>query len=222
MYDYDFRKLYNKFDKFRNPNEIIDKSFDYFTFEEYTKFIEQEKELKYIVAFDLLYYCGLRRGELLGLTWEYIDLNKKELHVRNNLVEDRFEGGYKISTPKTKDSVRTIPLTEFLTENLTQLKEEAKKNKNFNNKWFVVGNEKYLSSTTLYSRKNKNCKLADLKQIRIHDFRHSCASLLISSHANVTIVAKYLGHSDIEETLNTYAHFFKSDMDQIINILNEL
>lgn len=120
------------------------------------------------------------------------------MHVRNNLVEDRFEGGYKISTPKTKDSVRTIPLTDFLTENLKLLKEEAKKNKNFNNKWYVVGKEKYLAVTTLYSRKNKNCKLADLKQIRIHDFRHSCASLLISSHANVTIVAKYLGHSDIE------------------------
>ncbi len=58
--------------------------------------------------------------------------------------------------------------------------------------------------------------------IRLHDFRHSCASLLINSGANVTIVAKYLGHAKIDETLNTYSHIFDNKMDEIVDTINKL
>ena len=63
---------------------------------------------------------------------------------------------------------------------------------------------------------------AGVKKIRIHDFRHSSASLLINSGANVTVVAKYLGHSEIEETLNTYSHMFPHALDDVINIINNV
>lgn len=59
-------------------------------------------------------------------------------------------------------------------------------------------------------------------QIRIHDFRHSCASLLINNGANVTVVAKYLGHTKIEETLNTYTHMFSVALDSVVNIIDSL
>ena len=62
----------------------------------------------------------------------------------------------------------------------------------------------------------------EVKQIRIHDFRHSCASLLINNGANIMIVAKYLGHAKIDETLNTYSHLFKNKMDDIVNLMNKL
>ena len=221
-YDYDFRNLYNKFDKFREPNAIIEDNMNYYTYDEFKKFISVEKNLKYKVAFEILYYCGLRRGELLALTWKHINFDLKELNVIQNLVENRIDGGYLITSPKTRTSIRTIPLTDNLIENLKKLKIEESKNVNFNNNWFVVGNEKYLPITNLMARKNNNCKLAGLKQIRIHDFRHSCASLLISKNSNVALVAKYLGHSKIEETLNTYTHFFKSDLDRVIETLNKL
>ena len=71
-------------------------------------------------------------------------------------------------------------------------------------------------------RKNKDCKLAEVKQIRIHDFRHSCASLLINSGATINVVAKYLGHTKIDETLNTYSHLFKNQLNEIINIIDKL
>mgnify|MGYP003297148462 CR=1 FL=1 len=58
-----------------------------------------------------------------------------------------------------------------------------------------------------------------VKGIRVHDFRHSCASLLIDSGANITLVAKYLGHSKIDETLNTYSHMYQNRLDTIINII---
>ena len=73
----------------------------------------------------------------------------------------------------------------------------------------------YCSSNTLTNHKNINCKLANVKQIRLHDFRHLCASLLINNGANVTLVAKYLGHTKIEETLNTYSHMFCTALDSV-------
>ena len=73
-----------------------------------------------------------------------------------------------------------------------------------------------------FEEKNKNCKLAGVKQIRIHDFRHSCASLLINSGATINVVAKYLGHTKIDETLNTYSHLFRNQMNEIINIIDNL
>ena len=221
-YGYDFRDLYNKFDKFRDPNAIIDESINYYTYDEFKKFISVENDLKYKVAFEILYFCGLRRGELLALTWKHIDFDTNELSVKQNLVENRLEGGYLITSPKTRSSIRTIPLFSKFVEHLRELKELDSKNPNFNNDWFVVGNDRHLPITNLVNRKNNNCKLAGLKQIRIHDFRHSCASLLISKNSNVAVVAKYLGHSKIEETLNTYTHFFQSDLDKVVEILNKI
>ena len=61
--------------------------------------------------------------------------------------------------------------------------------------------------------------MARVKDIRIHDFRHSYASLLIDSGANITLVAKYLGHSKIDETLNTYSHMYQNRLDTIVNII---
>ena len=79
-----------------------------------------------------------------------------------------------------------------------------------------------ISSNALADRKNANCEKAGVKQIRPHDFRHSCASLLINKGANIQVVAKYLGHTKIEETLKTYSHLFISTLDEIINVIDTL
>ena len=83
----------------------------------------------------------------------------------------------------------------------------------------MFGNIDPLAATTLLDRKTKNDFMARVKDIRIHDFRHSCASLLIDSGANITLVAKYLGHSKIDETLNTYSHMYQNRLDTIVNII---
>ena len=79
-----------------------------------------------------------------------------------------------------------------------------------------------ITNSRLRDRKNQLCQKANLKQIRIHDFRHSCASLLINNGANITMVAKYLGHTKIDETLNTYSHMFKNKLNDIVNTINKL
>lgn len=87
----------------------------------------------------------------------------------------------------------------------------------FNNNWYVFGSYELLGKSRLRERKNKN-----FKQVRIHDFRHSCASLLINNGANITMVARYLGHTKIDETLNTYSHMFKNKLDDIVGTINRL
>lgn len=82
-----------------------------------------------------------------------------------------------------------------------------------------VGEYDNLSNNNIYKIRGNVVLIEDIK---IHDFRHSCASLLINNGANVTMVAKYLGHSKIDETLNTYSHVFQNKLDDIVNTLDNL
>ena len=79
-----------------------------------------------------------------------------------------------------------------------------------------------LHPDVLRRKKNDNAKKAGVKQIRIHDFRHSWASLLINNGANVTMAAKYLVHAKIEETINTYFNIFQNKLDDVVNTINNL
>lgn len=88
--------------------------------------------------------------------------------------------------------------------------------------FFFVFDAKPIADSNIYLRRTKLATLASLKVIRIHDFRHLCASLLINNGANVTLVAKYLGHTKIEETLNTYSHMFSTALDSVVSVIDSL
>ena len=223
MYGFNFRKFYNKITKFSNPNEIK-KEMEFYTLEEFKKFISNEDDIKFKCLYETLYYCGLRKGEARALTWNDIDFDNKELRVNKNVVQIEGENSnkYMITTPKTKSSIRTLPIPETLLNDLKTLLESEKQVYGFKKNWFIFGNDSPITNWQVRSRKNQLCKLAELKQIRIHDFRHSCASLLINNGANITIVAKYLGHTKIDETLNTYSHMFKNKLNDIVNTINSL
>lgn len=115
-------------------------------------------------------------------------------------------------------NIRTLKMPEILVNSL----KKAKQLNGFNENYFVSGDAFPISSNALADRKNTNCEKAGVKQIRLHDFRHSCASLLINKGANIQVVAKYLGHTKIEEALKTYSHLFISTLDEIINVIDTL
>ena len=95
--------------------------------------------------------------------------------------------------PKTKKSNRVLPLTKILLDDLKTLKESDKEILfGFNGKFFVVGDIAPTSNNRFSDCKNKNCEKALVKQIRLHDFRHSCASLLIYKGASINMVSKFL------------------------------
>lgn len=87
---------------------------------------------------------------------------------------------------------------------------------------FVFGLMQPFKETTIHKYKNKYCDLANLKRIRVHDFRHSCASFLINQGASISLVSKYLGHANISITLNIYTHLYKNELDDITNKINNL
>jgi integrase len=92
----------------------------------------------------------------------------------------------------------------------------------FNDSYFVIGDIAPQISSTITARKNRNCEIAGVKQIRIHDFRHSYAFLLIYKGANIITVSKFLGHTKIEETLNTYSHMFSTALDYVVSVIDSL
>lgn len=113
-------------------------------------------------------------------------------------------------------------MSKILVNSLKKAKLEVKQLNGFNENYFVTGDAFPISSNHLAVRKNTNCEKAGVKQIRLHDFRHSSASLLINKGANIQVVAKYLGYTKIEETLKTYSHLFIRTLDKIINVMNDL
>lgn len=221
-YDFNLNKVYNKITKF-NDASYMPKEMMYFTYDQWKQFISVDTNLQSKVMFEILYYCGLRKGELRGLTWCDIDFINKNLSVKKQIAgRCGSVKQFQFSTPKTKSSIRTQPLNKLLLNDLKLLKKQKSKEHEFNDNYFVIGDAFPVGSNTITSRKNHNCKLAGVPQIRIHDFKHSCASLLINNGANVTIVAKYLGHTKIEETLNTYTHLFNSALNEVVSIIDSL
>ena len=223
QYGYDFRRFYTKITNFVNPNEIK-KEMDYYTLDEFKQFISAEDDLKFRCFFEVLYFCGLRRGEARALQWNDIDFVDEELRVNKNCITIGSESSdnYQLTSPKTQSSNRLIPIPSTLIEDLKKSQQEDKRRYGFKNTWFVFGTDVPLKNSKLRLRKNLIAEKAGLRQIKIHDFRHSCASLLINNGANITMVAKYLGHTKIDETLNTYSHMYKSKLNDIVGTINQL
>lgn len=198
------------------------KEMDFFTYEEYLKFDSVIDDHEYHTFFEILYYLGLRQGEAQALTWSDIDFEKNELSVNKTLTTKVKGEEWTISSPKTKNSNRVLPLTDKLVKDLKIMLKSSQQYVDFNYKWFVFGKIKPFAESTIFNKKNIYCKKAKVKQIRVHDFRHSCASLLINKGAKITLVSKYLGHSNITITLNTYTHLYKNELTEMTDLLNNL
>lgn len=98
-----------------------------------------------------------------------------------------------------------------LLKNLSYLYNDDTNYYGFRESWYVFANIDPLSVTTLLDKKTKNAFMARVKDTRIHDFIHS--------GANITLITKYLGHTKIDETLNTYSHMYQNRLNTIVNII---
>lgn len=214
-HDINNRHLYNRLENFVDA-DALPEEMQFYTIEEFKKFLSVIDGLRFICIFELLFYCGLRRGEMLGLTWKNVDLENNIIHIKNNIVNPHNgKDHYILTSPKNRPSIRTIPIPQILSEHLSQYKKEAKKNnKDFRVNWYISGKADPIPPRTLAARKSKYESNSGVNHIRIHDFRHNCASLLINNGANVLIVARYLGHAKLEESLNTYSHLYDNKMKE--------
>ena len=217
----DLNKFYSNIIPFEDPNSTK-KEMEFYTYKEYCQFIAVEEDLLFTSLFETLYFLGLRKGELRGLQWKFVDFEKRRVQIKFQIPSRLNVSDYELTKLKTKASYRILPIPNRLYEWLKALYNQNKQYTNFNDDWFVFGNVLPISKEKIKDRKDRNISLANIKYIRVHDFRHSCASFLINNGASIVLVAKYLGHSNIQETLKTYAHMYKDELDAMTNIIDQL
>ena len=177
--------------------------------------------------FVLAIHTGLRQGELLGLKWEDVDLEDGTLRVRRTLATAK--GGPRLMAPKTKSSRRSVKLTQGAMDALRshlkgQLQEIDRAGSLWQENGLVFASEigEFLDRRYLTSRRFKALlKRAQLPEIRFHDLRHTCATLLLSSNVNPKIVSEMLGHATIAITLDTYSHVLSNMRDQAAAAMEE-
>lgn len=195
-------------------NTDIKKEMLVWTEDEFIQFISVVDDILYKAFFSFLYLTGVRRGEALALTWK--DLRGNIVRISKTLGYAAVNGGYTITSPKNTHSDREIVLPENLLAILEQLKNNYKNYKPDN---FIFGNDTPLPPETIRRKLKSYCLKAGVKVIRLHDFRHSHASLLISKGHDIVTIARRLGHADIEMTLNRYAHLMPNKQNELIKSL---
>ncbi len=185
---------------------------NFWTKEEYQRFAEEmmDKPVSYY-AFEMLYWCGIRVGELLALTPGDFDFGAGTVTISKSY--QRLHSEDVITSPKTKKSNRTIKMPPFLCEEmqdyLKMLYKPAENERIFK-----------LSKSYLHHEMDRGASAAGVKRIRIHDLRHSHVSLLIDMGFTPLAIADRLGHESIEVTLR-YAHLFPSKQTEMIEKLEK-
>lgn len=224
-YDFNFNKVKTLMSKFNDPNQVR-KEHDIYTPDEFNTFLSGEDELSFRCLWETLYYNGLRISEARGLTWKDIDFDKKTISVNKQVQSiDNYSANYYICDLKTPSSYRTLPICDALYQDLKQYHDKISQYRNYTDDFYCFGEFSGiipLSYVKARRRKKKIAKITGVKEIRLHDFRHSCASLLINTGAPVTLVSRYMGHASITETLNTYSHMFHHDLDNISNLIDKI
>lgn len=190
-----------------HPDEML-----FWTKEEYLQFIPAmaDKTLSYL-GFELLYWCGLRMGELRALTPTDFDFEKNLLKITKSY--QRIKGKDVITDPKTKKSKRVISVP----------KNVAMEVKDYLDGLYNMKPDQRIftfSKSYLHHEMDRGCKLTGVKRIRIHDLRHSHVSLLINMGFSALAIGNRVGHES-EKITYRYAHLFPSVQDELAVALDE-
>ena len=155
----------------------------------------------------------MRKGELLALSPADIDLDNKTIPI--NRTYQRIEEKDVFTSPKTRKSKRKIPIPDFLCQKLSDY---------IQSRYMLDADERLFPVTKSYLSHEmiRGCKNTGVKKIRIHDIRHSHASLLINQGCDALVLADRLGHEKVSTTLNTYSHLFPHKQQELVNNLEQL
>ena len=185
---------------------------DFWTGEEFRKFIDSvmNKRLSYM-AFMTLYWTGMRMGELLALNPKDIDLEKRTISITKSY--QRLGKKDVITPPKTPKSKRVITIPEFLAADIKDYMDSL---------YELQENDRLFPITKYYleHEMQRGIKESGVKRIRVHDLRHSHASMLIELGFSPLEIANRLGHEKVETTLNTYAHLYPNKQTKLAERLD--
>ena len=218
----------------KNPVEnlrklpINKKTITFWSVEEFARFrkLITKEEKSYDLFFTLAFFTGMRMGEILALNWNDINLLTNTIHVTKTayFLNKRNH----INSTKTRAGTRYITINNKLTNMLKDWKQEQT---TLLKEFFDdIDNLQVIQSSPISITKNmidKKFKQIlsrndDIKKIRIHDLRHSHASLLINQGEDYLVVKERLGHASITTTIDTYSHLYPSKQKSLANKLDEI
>ena len=203
---------------------------EFYTDDELIELIEVIKTQKLELPLTLGIIYGLRREEILGLTWNAIDLNNKSITIRKTVGRGKYDGVTQFlikDIPKNKSSYRTLPMFDFITDLLKKYKEKYKLNeKIFGNTYItdykdficLMDNGELVKPDYVDRTFSRILKENGFRHIRLHDLRHSCATLLLRNGVPLPEIQKWLGHSNIVTT-QRYSHLDQNDKSIPANMI---
>ncbi len=186
---------------------------DFWMQEEFNDFLETVSDKPETrMAFLLLYWTGMRIGELLALTYDDINLEEKTISITKSY--QRLKGKDVITQPKTPKSIRIITMPDFLADEFREYCSHL---------YGIMKNERLFHFTKSHM---EHCMAAGIeksgvKRIRLHDLRHSHASMLVDMGVAPLEIAERLGHEKVETTLNTYSHLYPSTQSKLAGLLDK-
>ena len=199
----------------------------YYTVDQFKAFIAVAKghqktrlEQGAYVFFCIAFYTGMRKGEINALKWS--DIEGNIIHVRRSVAQKLKGIPFVETPPKNRSSYRDLQMPVRLIEILAEQRECQSKEEMFSEDYRVCGGRDILSDTYIENANKKYAQEAGLDKIRIHDFRHSHASVLANEGINIQEIARRLGHNKIETTWNTYSHLYPREEERAVKILDSL
>jgi len=196
--------------------------------EQAQKLLEAAKGHRLEALLTVALATGMRKGELLALRWEDVNLEEMSLQVKRTIV-GQFNGEYRENEPKTASGRRNILLPQFAIDALKQHRiRQLEARLQAGEAWvdrglvFCNSNGDFFPLTTLYDSFQALLKQAELPRIRFHDLRHSAATILLSMGVPAKVIQELLGHSQISVTLNTYSHVLPSMQREAMQRMNDV
>lgn len=182
--------------------------------EEYERFAYQAMNYpQYYYAYEVLYWCGIRKGELLALTRNDIDLENHTISI--NKTFSRSHGVDRVTTPKTLQSIRVLSIPQFLCD---EIQEYLNMFPRMSPEQRVFPIDKFELSKLFH----RLAREAGLREITIHGLRHSHVSLLISRKYDVFEVSKRIGHKSVKTTMDIYGHLFTNVQKSMADDMDEM
>jgi site-specific recombinase xerD len=203
---------------------------DFYTDDELIELIEVIKTQKLELPLTLGIIYGLRREEILELTWNAIDFKNKSITIRKTVGRGKYDGVTQFlikDIPKNKSSYRTLPMFDFIADLLKKYKEKYKLNeKIFGNTYItdykdficLMDNGELVKPDYVDRTFSRILKENRFRHIRLHDLRHSCATLLLRNGVPLPEIQKWLGHSNIVTT-QRYSHLDQNDKSIPANMI---
>ncbi len=233
-----------------NKEKIVtdEEKIRYITKEQFELFISGVDDILWKTFFSFLFYTGMRKGEVQALTWNDINFETSEIIVNKTLSVKTNKTSklrinneeqllrYKITSTKNNQN-RKIKMNKNLCDILSHYKKETMNYCDFANDWFIFGNTRFISQTSIDRYKHLYFQKANLEkeEITIHEFRHSHVSLLINEYIKSSkeknmkvdttkfflMMSNRMGHT-IEVMQKTYMHLFPTVQDEIVDLLDNL